>query len=980
MMKVTKRVISLLTVMVFMLTAVFSMTVSAGVFSDVPDTESYAAAVNRLNTLGIINGYEDGTFKPLNNVTRAEFTAMLLRARGMGDIGSMELTDPPYPDVVSDDVAWAIGNIRTAKNLGIINGYEDGTFRPSDNVLLEEAVKMVVCAVGYENYSPEGAEWYTKYMTTAASIGLLKSVDGAVGTPATRACIAQILNNLLDTNVASNNQVTGNSTLKDSLGYTEKKGIIASNADTSLISPDISLRENEIYIIDDETKEAEIFTVENASAYYDMLGYRVTYYYKDNTETGGKDLSRAVQRDSVVIDVNAKDIETSESSASTLVYYKDGADKTSKANISTSSIVIYNGKLYGAGKSSSTFDDYYSEEGLPLVGSLKLIDNNNDGTYDVIFAEDYDVYFVSSTESSETGTKTVKDILTRNGDTVTITEKDMTYLNADGGSSSFSAVVKNSVIAVKKSSAYNGGEVLATVVVSKKTASGPVKGVKSGKSVTLGSTVYDYSPAAPWKNGRSSLLSEPQMNDNGTFYLDLNGDVIAYEKSETASNQLYGYIISADITQVSMEDTLKIKMYLPSTNKVDTYTCDDNTKINGVKKEATGIKSDLTTAASYQGQSAGATNNERSQLIKFSVKSGKVLEEIITAEKSDATEISSDVLTMSNAFSAAATSSTGSSKSQLKSGSKSVSLSNAVLINVPDDRSKSSDYKKVSTSDLETNKNIYYAEVYDLKGSEPKVVVFYKMSGLLGQVKADTTPFIITKMEGTQVDGEDVYEIEGYSGKSKTTVTSTSSSYSALGKLFRDNGGKGYVVRFGKDGDRVTFDENNVLFGNDYSLRSNVIANHKNAQGGWTRTSSGAYFLKGAVSGTTYHALWGYISDVGDTSITFLDKDDSDSSHLFTNYKSAFVLKYEKDGSDFNIVESSVDALEDAAKFGIATTPNEVFAYGTNNANISLIIIKAGENQFEYNDEPTEEPSEEPDDETSQEPGATDETEENSEA
>ena len=248
MMKMSKRILSLLLVTVFILTTTFATTVSAAVFSDVPDTESYAAAVNRLNTLGIINGYEDGTFKPLNNVTRAEFTAMLLRTRGMGDIGSMELTDPPYPDVVSDDVSWAIGNIRTAKNLGIINGYEDGTFRPSNDVLLEEAVKMVVCAIGYADYSPEGVEWYTKYMTTATSIGLLKSVDGVLGTPATRLCIAQILSNLLDVNVANNNQATGDSALKE-LGYTEKKGLIASNADTSLVSPDIDLRDNEIYII-----------------------------------------------------------------------------------------------------------------------------------------------------------------------------------------------------------------------------------------------------------------------------------------------------------------------------------------------------------------------------------------------------------------------------------------------------------------------------------------------------------------------------------------------------------------------------------------------------------------------------------------------------------------------------------------------------------------------------------------------------------
>ena len=52
--------------------------------------------------------------------------------------------------------------------------------------LFEEAVKMVVCAIGYANYSPEGIEWYSKYMTTASTLGVLKNVDGVLNTAATR--------------------------------------------------------------------------------------------------------------------------------------------------------------------------------------------------------------------------------------------------------------------------------------------------------------------------------------------------------------------------------------------------------------------------------------------------------------------------------------------------------------------------------------------------------------------------------------------------------------------------------------------------------------------------------------------------------------------------------------------------------------------------------------------------------------------------
>ena len=73
-MKNIKRVACLV---LTLLMVVSTMSVFAA-FSDVPATASYDEAVSALNQLGIINGYGDSTFKPDNDVTRAEFTAMLL--------------------------------------------------------------------------------------------------------------------------------------------------------------------------------------------------------------------------------------------------------------------------------------------------------------------------------------------------------------------------------------------------------------------------------------------------------------------------------------------------------------------------------------------------------------------------------------------------------------------------------------------------------------------------------------------------------------------------------------------------------------------------------------------------------------------------------------------------------------------------------------------------------------------------------------
>ena len=945
-MKTLKRILSLLLVMVFVLTATFTTPVFAA-FSDVAETDSFSAAVNNLSSLGIINGYEDGTFRPLNNVTRAEFTALILRAIGYGNIGSTELTDPPYPDVVTSDVSWAIGNIRTAKAMGIVTGYEDGTFRPLNNVLYEEAITMIVRAIGYENYTPAGGEWYTKYLTTAGSLGILKNVNGSIKVPATRAIIAQMLNNLLETDAAKDNTITGNTVMQDMLGYTQKTGLIVSNRVTSLDDPDVDLRDNEILIKDIKTGATSKYVTKDVAKYDEMIGLRVDFSYKENKETGYNEIKSVNPKDYNVLEINSKDIEDGKCDSDVLVYYEGGV-KQKKVTISANSVVIYNGKLYGATGADSTYATYFGEKGLPVVGNLKLLDNNNDNKYDVIFVEDYEIYVVSNLT---TGTYTITDKITRSNESIVLDEKNdnyITFVDTKGYDSSFSAIAKGSVLSVKKSNAGNGSDVMTIVVINNTNPSGTVTGTKAGKSISLGSKSYEYSEAAPWMTG-SALLAEPQLDDSAKFYLDHNGDIVGYEKSQVVVDQKYGYISSYEVIDINMDTVLKVTMFVPGTSGLVNYITDNKTKINGLSdKTPAEIETILDTAAAYQGQSAGATNNEYSQLIKFTA-TGNVFDDIITAEPSDpADDILANKLIVSKSYDpASATSKTTSSRAQLKSNvstEKAITsvISSAVLISVPNDRSTKG-YSVISTNQLETNKG-YCVEVYDIKGSEPKVVVFYNMSANVNKAKADTVPFVITELEGI---GEDKYNVYGYNGNSeatlKTPLVSSPESYAVFTQLALDRGGKGYVVRLGRDADgNVTLDEKNIIFSNDSSLRAEVMSNHASANHGWTKVGAGCY-INGSISGNTYEMIWGYVHSVGDSYVNILDRNVEDAAHIYTSYDNALVLKYEKAGSGFDIIklEDGVAAALDTEteKFG-ASAPTEVFTYGTNGTTLQIVIIK----------------------------------------
>lgn len=85
---------------------------------------------------GVINGYEDGTFRPDNSITRAEFIKLVNRYFGFNGKGNENFSDVTNGDWFYNDVCIAIEK-------GYINGYEDGTFRPNNPITREEAAKII---------------------------------------------------------------------------------------------------------------------------------------------------------------------------------------------------------------------------------------------------------------------------------------------------------------------------------------------------------------------------------------------------------------------------------------------------------------------------------------------------------------------------------------------------------------------------------------------------------------------------------------------------------------------------------------------------------------------------------------------------------------------------------------------------------------------------------------------------------------------
>ena len=99
------------------------------------------------DSFGLMKGYDDGTFKPDNNMTRAEFTSALMRAAVIANPDA-QLAEINFSDI--DKSYWAYDDIAKAVSIGFISGYDDGTFRPADNVTYEQAITMIFNVLGYK--------------------------------------------------------------------------------------------------------------------------------------------------------------------------------------------------------------------------------------------------------------------------------------------------------------------------------------------------------------------------------------------------------------------------------------------------------------------------------------------------------------------------------------------------------------------------------------------------------------------------------------------------------------------------------------------------------------------------------------------------------------------------------------------------------------------------------------------------------------
>lgn len=178
-------------------------TVSAITFEDVPNNHPHYFSIETINEAGIINGYPDGTFKPNNSINRVEFLKILIEAKAdytpandESDFDIYSLQKVGFKDVEAQQ--WYIPYLRYAKQQGIIAGYPDGTFKPSNTINLAEALKIIfttfdIPTVQFIQAPDQWYEYYTGALESDFSSRTKLNVDSQIDKALTRAEAASLI-------------------------------------------------------------------------------------------------------------------------------------------------------------------------------------------------------------------------------------------------------------------------------------------------------------------------------------------------------------------------------------------------------------------------------------------------------------------------------------------------------------------------------------------------------------------------------------------------------------------------------------------------------------------------------------------------------------------------------------------------------------------------------------------------------------------
>lgn len=528
--------------------------ISTFAYSDVEASTTTGEAVSILSNLGILSGFEDGTFRPDETVTRAQMASIIVRTLGYDSQAVSSAGSTVFSDVAADH--WASGYINVAQAQGIISGYGNGMFGPEDKVTYEQAVKMIVSALGYDLVAVQKGGYPTGYLAVASAEGITKNANGRVGDPAKRSSIAILVYNSLEvrlldqsswtTDGSDEYKKTDKTILSDYLDVEKWEGVVTQVPYVEYATNGYDEKEQDIridgfqsyYVGGSMYKDESVGYVTANASLVDagsLLGKKVVAYVgaEEDEKTDEIMVYAIAEKKSSNSSVTVSATKLADNDYSGFdtdgqISYKNG-NKTVDASLADDVKFYVNFKVNGLDNTASTED---VAGVFTAGGTVELISNDADSDIEVVVITDYNTEAVIENVTTEEGvisfetyTGSLDDIDLEDEDTLVVVYKDGELAKAED-------LAANDTVSI-----VDAGTDFVILYASSATVTGSVSSYDD-ETVVIGGVEYEMSSA-------SGLTPSSIKDEEGTFFLNVDGQ-IAHNETETVAGGNYGLVIAVD--------------------------------------------------------------------------------------------------------------------------------------------------------------------------------------------------------------------------------------------------------------------------------------------------------------------------------------------------------------------------------------------------------------------------------------------------
>lgn len=567
--------------------------------------------------------------KPTENalrgvVTRGEFAAMMVKV-----CGAVSATMPAaqiFPDVTSEHIYYS--DISAAYALGLVNGNGEGEFKPDDPIIYDQAMTMLVKALGYGLIAERDGGYPFGFLTLGGSLGLDKGANCLSGEILRYGTACRLIANAIDAEIVTEqgydsegnviSDINEGVTLgTERLKVQKREGIVTGN-EVSMLTRESSL-DNGMVEIDGVKYKAGKSSVEN------LLGYNIEFYVDiTNKSDDVKPIlfaKKAANTEEIII--QSEDILPDSGLSVTSLPYTNDKGRKEIAKISPYADLIYNGVSIGG---------FIATDLVPSYGEVELIDNNNDNIYEVVKVWNYTTIVAGEISTIN---KTVYDKFNGSLSASFDEEKDGTFFIYDGGERvEFNSIGEFDVVSAAKSRAGSNPHI--TAHISSESVDGTLNQM-SDDGVYIDDVYYEVVPAV-----KANIVSLG-LGTQGCFLLDHKGRIAGFdEDSRTSGKPAYGYLINAG-TEGSLKKTVLMKL-LTEKGNIEIINCAKKIQLDGSPVTVNGENVLAPLRASKPASEVGSKASDYAQIIRYELNSDGEIKMIDTLSGNTADTDEEDML------------------------------------------------------------------------------------------------------------------------------------------------------------------------------------------------------------------------------------------------------------------------------------------------------------------------------------------------